>query len=606
MKLFVQKVVRRIKNFSKYWHAYATYLVASKKIRTFERQPTLQFKLFAPEDVWSKNPESTLDKIQSLLSRKITLFDHEIQTSHENPRWHDDLRLSPKNNPQLARSFSFNIKITQNSHENLHHLGFDIKYPWERSRLQHLLPLGVEFQKNPESNAHLFDFFKEEFSSWNHHNPYLRGANWMNAMEVGIRAISLLWLLSYFYTETTSKTHKEFWDLYLTVLLQHATFINTYWEDYDYPNNHYLLNLTAAWFLARFFALHELFPFGKLKVLWNNVCSGFDAQLNSDGTSYEGSTAYHRLITQSLQHIAQLNVISEYKFPDQLAQKFHRSIQFLSDCTIPNRNTLITIGDDDSGFLAFPFDAQSIPAVFKKRTENQTPFVKEYPDFGLTFIINNDWHISLRTRSFNERSPRGHFHADLLSVTLAYQGIPIIVDPGSCCYTANTQTRNKLRSWESHSTLWATTPPLFGFNKLFSIEGTPPLAVPVIVTGAPHAPNITAQYSSHKTMFTRSIKLDTLLNKVFITNTACGLAQNDNKTFSQAIIFSPEVQLNEETKTRWSVSAASKHIILTSKRTLFLTDEVLYAKSYGNITNAQKLIAENQTPYHDILEISIK
>ena len=606
MKLLVQKVIRRIKNFSKYWHAYTTYLVSTKKIQSFERQPTLQFKLFAPEDVWSKKPEPTQEEIQSLLSRKITLFGHETQTSYEKPRWHDDLRLPPQNNPILERFFSFNIKIIESSYENTQKQAFDIKYPWERSRLQYLLPLGVEFQKNPDANTHLFDFFKEEFSSWNDHNPYLCGTNWMNAMEVGIRAVSLLWLLSYFYTETTSKTHKKFWDLYLTVLQKHATFINNYWEDYDYPNNHYLLNLTAAWFLARFFAHHDFFPFGNLKILWNKVCSGFDAQLNYDGTSYEGSTAYHRLITQSLQHIAQLNAISEYKFPDQLTQKFHRSIQFLSDCTIPSTNTLITIGDDDSGFLAFQINAQCIPTVFKKRTENQTPFVKQYPDFGLTFIMNHDWHISLRTRSFNERSPRGHFHADLLSITLAYQGIPIIIDPGSGCYTANTQARNKLRNWESHSTLWELNTTLFGFNKLFSIEGPPLPAIPVMLTGAPHAPNITAQYSSHGIMFTRSIKLDMQLSKVFITDTACGLVQNNKNDFSHSIIFAPDVQLYEEEPTRWNAIAADKHIVLASKRTLFLKDETLYAKSYGNITSTQKLIAENQTPYHDILEISIK
>jgi hypothetical protein len=47
----------------------------------------------------------------------------------------------------------------------------------------------------------------------------------------------------------------------------------------------------------------------------------------------------------------------------------------------------------------------------------------------------------------------GHGHADLLSIQCSLFGQRYLVDPGTCCYTANTELRNFLRGTAAHSTV---------------------------------------------------------------------------------------------------------------------------------------------------------
>jgi hypothetical protein len=47
----------------------------------------------------------------------------------------------------------------------------------------------------------------------------------------------------------------------------------------------------------------------------------------------------------------------------------------------------------------------------------------------------------------------GHAHADALSMTVSLQGVPLLVDPGTGCYTADRQVRDRFRSTKSHNAL---------------------------------------------------------------------------------------------------------------------------------------------------------
>ena len=47
----------------------------------------------------------------------------------------------------------------------------------------------------------------------------------------------------------------------------------------------------------------------------------------------------------------------------------------------------------------------------------------------------------------------GHAHADALSLTLSVRGLPLLIDPGTGCYTADAAQRDRLRSTALHNTL---------------------------------------------------------------------------------------------------------------------------------------------------------
>jgi hypothetical protein len=47
----------------------------------------------------------------------------------------------------------------------------------------------------------------------------------------------------------------------------------------------------------------------------------------------------------------------------------------------------------------------------------------------------------------------GHAHADALSVTLSVRGQPLLIDPGTACYTSDPALRDRFRSTRYHNTL---------------------------------------------------------------------------------------------------------------------------------------------------------
>lgn len=605
LPFLLQKILRRIKNTFKYFHGRIISLTYKKKTYTFSPESVLQFKRPAEKDVWIEIPTLSDEEIIQILSGKISIFGHTTQILHESACWHHDLRIPPEKNPRIGSTFSFDIAVKESSDPNPLRQSFDIKYPWERSRFQHLLSLGKTFKENP-TRSDLFIFFSNEIESWIHNNPYLYGPCWMNAMEVAIRSTNLIWLLSFFYTEQTAKTYPVFWNKYLSNLLEHANFIANYWEDYDHPNNHYLLNLTGSWYLARFFALHSLFPFGDLAGLWEKVCTGFNKQLNNDGTHYENSTAYHGLVIQSLQHLAQLNTLSQHTLPTELAKKLAQGTQFFADSFISGTNIQIKIGDDDSGSLVWTITAALIPDIYQAKKQAKIPTVRHYPDFGITFICNTVWHVSLRTKSFEKENPTGHSHADLLGITIAYKQKPIITDPGTGCYTANTTTRNKLRSWEAHSTLFQPNNQRFDFSNLFSVKGDRIPTIPPIFSGAPHAPTITAQYSNEQILFTRSIKVDSELDAVIITDSANSVIKETNFPLITTFTLDPEIEPILLRPTHCQVIGQTTSLFVNCKKTAFATQETVFSDRYGVITSTKQIVAEGETPYHDCIEVRAK
>lgn len=603
-KMFIKKLMRRVTGWYRYLKQRTSLFLLPPKMHDFLDKPLPQLKLFDLYEGWANTTLPTKKELLSLLNGEITIFGHTTAIDAQNPRWGDDLRLPQEKNPQLADIFSLNIPITQSTSQVPSIFGYDIKYAWERSRLQFLIPLGKMYSQDPASHENLYHAFKTEINSWITHNPFMFGVNWMNAMEVGIRASNLIWLFSFFYSEKNAENDRVFWNLYINMLLRHSEFINTHWEDFDKPNNHYLLDLTGAWYLALFFANLRMFPFGNLANLWDKICSGFDVQINNDGTHYEGSTAYHQLIIQSLRHIELLGKDANLQLPEHLSQKLQKGIQFLADCTI-ERNILIQIGDNDSGSLITTLDLNKLPDEFERQKHQQIPCVREYPDFGCIFIINNDWHISLRTGSFNENSPHGHFHQDHLSITVAYQGVPFLIDSGTGCYTPNTTTRNMLRSWRAHSTIHQTQTPYKELADLFDLKSPQLKPYPTLIAGSAVAPTATAQYQDAEIKFTRSIKLNGEQNYLLVTDIVESIVTAPG-SLEANLILAAEVIPQHNKENAITLQSGLQKLCIEYSTEYPPTVPTFISQSYGKLTRTTKLSANATTPYRSSFKLTPK
>ncbi len=319
----------------------------------------------------------------------------------------------------------------------------DIKVPWELSRLQHIFTLGRAYRrtiviKDHERADRYSATFVAQVDSWITNNPYLRGVNWVCPMEVAIRAVNLIWGFHLFKNNEEIST--DFWEKLVCSLYDHAHYLQYNRETSDKPNNHYIADLVGSLYLCVFFKEIPHFNHQESNILdeiWHQV----NHQISPDGTSYEGSTNYHKLVTEMLEHVALICKIQGAIVPPSFNLTLQNMEAFLQDCTDLS-GSLAQIGDNDSGkFVA----GLSI-------TPNTLPRLISYRYAGITIINRQGWHITYRHPTFNQRQPSGHFHADELSITASLDGKPLLVDPGTYLYTGSSYWRNAFRSANAHNT----------------------------------------------------------------------------------------------------------------------------------------------------------
>ncbi|MFV1852279.1 MAG: heparinase II/III family protein [Thalassospira sp.] len=80
---------------------------------------------------------------------------------------------------------------------------------------------------------------------------------------------------------------------------------------------------------------------------------------------------------------------------------------------------------------------------------NQLTLFK-YPIFGVYILKAPSFHLSFRCFDHRKGGSWGHAHDDNLSLELVIDGVPILTDPGSFVYTADTERRELYRGHGSH------------------------------------------------------------------------------------------------------------------------------------------------------------
>ena len=162
--------------------------------------------------------------------------------------WHFDFRLQKE---KSAADVAFDpllyykdFLITASTTEQLTK---DIKMPWELSRLQHFFVLGHAYQLS--GSEYYVRAFEQQFLDWQTKNSFLLGAHWACPMDVGIRAVNLVWAY-YFFKNAVSN---DFWQKYVCTLYDHLFYLEHNWEVYDFrTSNHYLSDLIGYLYLCYF------------------------------------------------------------------------------------------------------------------------------------------------------------------------------------------------------------------------------------------------------------------------------------------------------------------------------------------------------------------
>jgi hypothetical protein len=375
----------------------------------------------------------------------------------------------------------------------VHFDGSDVKVAWEFSRLQFMPLLGKAYCLTHKTiyRKAAMDFVDD----WISRNPVGQGVNWMVAMEVALRALSVAFLLNLIWP--LADEEKQWADKVTQSLWQHLLYIEDNLEfSHIVRGNHYLSNLVGLYGLAVFLEgpgmtrRRSRYRLSLEREILHHVYT--------DGGSYEASTGYHVLVTQIFLTAYNLmradGVIPAPSFMERLRKMFDW-METLADC----KGRLPHIGDCDDGRVEFLFDdlqqMAKLPlaqrdslrvgslldmgaALFGPTSTrdtadslwygmsslNEPKHSKDIPVHSETpQVILPQSGIAVARRGMDDllflNLPNGirgkgtHTHNDKLSLILRLDGEEVLCDPGTGCYTRDGEMRNRFRSTKAHNTV---------------------------------------------------------------------------------------------------------------------------------------------------------
>lgn len=565
-----------------------------------------------------KNPEitnSVFEEANSILKHEVDILGAEKIYLGENISWNKDYI----NNYTWENKYYKDIEIID------FNKNFDVKHPWELSRFNHLFVLGKAFWISSEIKY--FKEFQEQILSWIEQNEFNYSVNWTSTMEVSIRASNLIF--SYYHFKDLIDKELEFKEKFIGLLYMHGKYIYDNLENYDsVRNNHYIANLVGLIFLGAYFKDYKNGREAKkwLKKGLKELEKEIVVQINDDGSSFETSTSYHRLVSEFLLYsyiLCEKNNISLSDNYKDILLKMHEHLIYI---TKPNNLTPL-IGDNDNGrfivisklfwnkrnlnhtmgLFGYYFNYR-LPSFLNisleeiewiKQQSKYNPPLKNheidsviYKDAGLYKLENEIYYCLIRCGELSMRGQGGHSHNDQLSIELNVNGRDFFIDPGSFTYTGSIAERNKDRSTSHHSTLIIEGIEQNNFNdNLFLMKEETFSKVIEFEKNSfigEHYGYRAKGFGVHN----RSVKIE---DSLMIIIDKISWKDNENKVF-QYFILSPDVSIEENSDGILLINKEVKIFVEVEK---FKIESINVSYGYGNKISTKKLII----PYQKEIQI---
>lgn len=389
--------------------------------------------------------------------------------------------------------------------------GYDVKVPWELSRLQHLTSLA-------RAHAHTHDpayqvEFCRQVESWLAHNPPGMGVNWACAMDVAIRAANLLWAWAYFsrWAVVPGPVSRAL----LGSMLAHGVHITRNLEGRPggVNSNHYLSDVCGLLFIA--LALPEL----RESETWASFAidaleQECEAQTLPDGANQELSTSYHRLVCELFIAAGIMCRRNGRHMSSTYWSRVHDMLEYTYHYTRRDGSAPL-VGDVDNGRLFRLHDYRPVQREFsdhrhllavgsvlfeevawgnaagaqweeafwllgsgavewQKSLERNavagTPRSALHADAGVAILRTGDSHCTFTIGGEGRPDVSGHQHNDCLGLEIRVGEKTLLVDPGTYVYTADIDERNRYRSTGVHSTIQVDDAEINSFDPSLPFE----------------------------------------------------------------------------------------------------------------------------------------
>ena len=338
----------------------------------------------------------------------------------------------------------------------------DVKYVWEVNRLQ-TLPVLAAFALLEDDTAAV-RAIDIAIASWHEANPPFRGVGWASGIEVALRAISLLTTLSLIGDRLAVDTHRRVAE----TIRASAFWLPRFPSLHSSANNHRVAELAGEFVVA-------LASGGDPRPAQRGLGVEIERQILVDGApaeqtpTYGAFTAELALVAEDAARQAGLSL------PPVVGERLAAFVDFVFAIGPTwfgdnDEGRVLSLGNDDD----YPQSVAAAIAGARSRAIGAPDFLALLmgrqvapvePSVGLrTFAAGglSIWRGELAGRAAElafDHGPLGylsiaaHGHADALALSLALDGRPVLVDPGTYLYGSGGVWRSWFRSTPAHNTL---------------------------------------------------------------------------------------------------------------------------------------------------------
>lgn len=392
---------------------------------------------------------------ETLLAGKFRLFGRVFGS--EKIQWNKDYFSGHEYEHAVFSSYT----IVENT-------GADIIVPWELSRLQFIPTLIQAYRMT--GHREYPDRFIELLDDWEKANPYLFGINWVCGLDIAIRAMNIALGLLYF-----SDIDAAFKQRATRLLWAHLVFLQE--RDLYQPkrtvNNH---QLVAA--LLHYGLLHLFDPDATKK--WRQeayqiINREMGRQFHPDGGNFESAILYHQFVLESafasLALVAgdapQQTLVDRTLIPETMADRLVKATRFTATY-VHTWTGVPHIGDSSDGRILFhrgyfswtPEDPAYIADWSRLLFGDSDPFNTDigqseaqlFAETGLGLYSTRRYGALFSAMPVAQNAA-GHNHLDKASFILQIDGIPVLIDAGTCCYTSDTAKRYYYRQGKAHNVM---------------------------------------------------------------------------------------------------------------------------------------------------------
>ena len=411
--------------------------------------------------------EHLLSKADAILENRLSYFDLE-NVDHGDPiNWHRDHSAGIDAPVRLSVFTDYRDFPTFG----------DCKLVWEPNRHHQLVVLARAYVAS--GNTRYAEKIAELLRSWIDANPFGVGMNWKSPLELGVRIINWVWALD--LARQALPADDRLWrdvnqSLYLALWDAQRKFSRG-----SSANNHLIGEAAGVFVGACYFSD---FPNAARWAREAQHVLEREIRLQSydDGCTREHTFAYQFFVIQFFSLCLLAGDASGSPFSDAYRGRLHAMFRFLKELSA-DTGLPPNVNDNDDGYVLDLGDLPGAPAglldvgaaIFddpdlSSGQPSETVFwltgkhaasasnagssrrSVSFPESGYHLLRSNRLSVFFDCAELGYGSIAAHGHADCLSICLAADGRPVIVDAGCYDYFTHPEWRDYFRETRAHNT----------------------------------------------------------------------------------------------------------------------------------------------------------